>query len=55
MRLLLALALVLGTATIVRADGPPKPTDLVDYDKGKDVQIAPGGTAWPAWSTSASS
>jgi len=45
MRFLLALALVLGTATIVRADGPPKPTELVDYDKGKDVQIAPGGTA----------
>jgi thiol:disulfide interchange protein DsbD len=43
--LLLALALVLGTGTLVRADGPPKPTDLVDYDKGKDVKIAPGGTA----------
>jgi len=43
--LLLALALVLGTGTLARADGPPRPTDLVDYDKGKDVQIAPGGTA----------
>ena len=42
---LLALALVLGTGTIARAETPPKPSELVDYDKGKDVQIAPGGTA----------
>ena len=43
--LLLVLALVLGTGTLARADGPPRPTDLVDYDKGKDLKIAPGGTA----------
>ena len=43
--LLLALALVLGTGTFAHAESPPKPDELVDYDKGKDVEIAPGGTA----------
>jgi len=27
------------------ADDPPKATELVEYDKGKDVAIAPGGIA----------
>jgi thiol:disulfide interchange protein DsbD len=45
MRLLLALALALGLAAPARAEGTPKATDLVEYDKGKDVQVAPGGTA----------
>jgi thiol:disulfide interchange protein DsbD len=26
-------------------DAPPKATELVDFDKGKDVTVAPGGTA----------
>ena len=44
MKRLFAIALVL-LAGVARAEGPPKATDLIDYDKGKDVVVAPGGTA----------